>query len=287
MNYLKLFQNHTEYETFVSGDTMVRPNVSHCIEENDVHYNPKPTLIRAKYHFVDASYSIIFCSTYGSNGVYPDIIERIKNIWINDRKLTNEEVQTIISNYGHIGMSGDVTVLFELSDTTEVGRNFFYGVTDLIELELDEGFKRIDDMAFNNCTNLQTIKLPSTINSIGYYAFSQCENLQTIELPSAVNSIGYYAFNYCTNLQTIKLPSAVNSIGYGIFCDCGNLKDIYCFGKVAPEFDDEDYYGEGPFIDVPSGGTLHVPSGSALSYNSWIDCEGYGLLCDWTLVEDL
>ena len=260
MNYLKLFQNHTEYETFVSGDTMVRPNVSHCIEENDVHYNPKPTLIRAKYHFEDASYSTIFCSIYGSNGVPDVIIERIKNIWINDRKLTNEEVQTIISNYGHIGMSGDVTVLFELSDTTEVGRRFFYGVTDLIELELDEGFKRISDGAFENCASLQTIKLPSTINSIDYVAFG-----------------------YCTSLQTIKLPSAVNSIGNAAFDGCENLKDIYCFGKVAPEFEDIDNY---TFVDVPSGGTLHVPYGSASSYNSWIGCD-YGSLCEWTLVEDL
>ena len=40
MDYLKLFQTHSEYETFVSGGTMVKPNVSHCINENEVHYNP-------------------------------------------------------------------------------------------------------------------------------------------------------------------------------------------------------------------------------------------------------
>ena len=41
--YLKLFENHTQYETFIGGggDTpFVRPNVSHCIAENEVHYNP-------------------------------------------------------------------------------------------------------------------------------------------------------------------------------------------------------------------------------------------------------
>ena len=42
MKYLKLFDNHTDYEGFVSGDTMVRPNVSHCVQENDVHYNGVP-----------------------------------------------------------------------------------------------------------------------------------------------------------------------------------------------------------------------------------------------------
>ena len=41
--YLKLFENHSQYETFIGGggDTpYVKPNVSHCIAENEVHYNP-------------------------------------------------------------------------------------------------------------------------------------------------------------------------------------------------------------------------------------------------------
>lgn len=40
MEHLTLFQTHQDYEAFVSGGTMVRPNISHCISENDVHYNP-------------------------------------------------------------------------------------------------------------------------------------------------------------------------------------------------------------------------------------------------------
>lgn len=42
MDYLKLFQTHEEYEAFVSGGTMMKPNVSHCIQENEVHYNGVP-----------------------------------------------------------------------------------------------------------------------------------------------------------------------------------------------------------------------------------------------------
>ena len=41
--YLKLFENHSQYETIIGGggDTpYVKPNVSHCIAENEVHYNP-------------------------------------------------------------------------------------------------------------------------------------------------------------------------------------------------------------------------------------------------------
>lgn len=41
MEYIKLFQAHEEYDAFLSGGTMLRPNVSHCIEEKHVHYKSR------------------------------------------------------------------------------------------------------------------------------------------------------------------------------------------------------------------------------------------------------
>lgn len=38
--YFKLFQNHSGYEDYLEGD-MILPNVSHCVSESHVHYNPK------------------------------------------------------------------------------------------------------------------------------------------------------------------------------------------------------------------------------------------------------
>jgi hypothetical protein len=38
--YLKLFDTHTEYDTFTQTEDFILPNVSHCITENHVHYNP-------------------------------------------------------------------------------------------------------------------------------------------------------------------------------------------------------------------------------------------------------
>lgn len=37
---LKLFNEHSEYEGFIQTDDFTRPNVSYCIEEDEVHYNP-------------------------------------------------------------------------------------------------------------------------------------------------------------------------------------------------------------------------------------------------------
>lgn len=38
MKCIKLFGNHPGYTEYISGDDVAQPNVSYCIEENEVHY---------------------------------------------------------------------------------------------------------------------------------------------------------------------------------------------------------------------------------------------------------
>lgn len=49
--YLKLFNTHTNYQNFVNSGEMMKPNVSHCIQETHVHYNSLPD--NNGYQFVD------------------------------------------------------------------------------------------------------------------------------------------------------------------------------------------------------------------------------------------
>ena len=39
--YLKVFRTHEEYLEFTRTPEFLKPNVSHCIVEKHVHYNPK------------------------------------------------------------------------------------------------------------------------------------------------------------------------------------------------------------------------------------------------------
>lgn len=36
--YITKFENHTEYEE--ANQNLILPNVSYCVQENEVHYNP-------------------------------------------------------------------------------------------------------------------------------------------------------------------------------------------------------------------------------------------------------
>lgn len=40
MKYLRLFDTHADYQDFTETQEFILPNVSYCIEENEVHYNP-------------------------------------------------------------------------------------------------------------------------------------------------------------------------------------------------------------------------------------------------------
>ena len=40
MKYLKKFENHTQYESFTATTDFIKPNVSLCETEGEVHYNP-------------------------------------------------------------------------------------------------------------------------------------------------------------------------------------------------------------------------------------------------------
>ena len=38
--YLKFFETHSAYNTYITGNDKILPNVSYCEDNNDVHYNP-------------------------------------------------------------------------------------------------------------------------------------------------------------------------------------------------------------------------------------------------------
>ena len=38
--FIKKFENHSNYSTFIATTEFIKPNVSYCVTENEVHYNP-------------------------------------------------------------------------------------------------------------------------------------------------------------------------------------------------------------------------------------------------------
>ena len=105
--YLKLFENNTQYETFIGGGgntPFVKPNVSYCTEENEVHYNPRTwadeyltfvALENTTFTFTPANNNVIsYSMDNGDNWSVGNSVELTK-----DNKttieLTNQELNLI------------------------------------------------------------------------------------------------------------------------------------------------------------------------------------------------
>ena len=90
---------------------------------------------------------------------------------------------------------------------------------------IPDGVTRIENHAFDFCTNLTTVRFPSSVTSIGEYAFSWCTSLTRAEIPSGVTSIGENAFANSA-IESMTIPSGVRSIADRAFSSCGQLASV-------------------------------------------------------------
>ena len=57
-----------------------------------------------------------------------------------------------------------------------------------------------------------TIKLPNTLEEIGELAFLDCSELDSLTLPNSVKTIGQNAFHECSGLVSLVVPNSVTTI---------------------------------------------------------------------------
>ena len=107
-----------------------------------------------------------------------------------------------------------------------VGRDYFPNVEDLVDVEIPEGIRRIDDGVFRGARNLVWIKLPSTLEAIGAECFKDCAGLSEIFIPDSVKEIGEAAFEGCTALRFVRLSGGAEVLRNGLFRDCTALADV-------------------------------------------------------------
>ena len=117
-------------------------------------------------------------------------------------------------------------------------------------IEIAEGYTKIESFCFDGYGSLRTVKLPSTLLARGEYAFSSCKRLRGLDLPpslrvikqgafcqcaklamvkipSGILEIGDSTFSFCTSLETIDIPDTVSSIGAEAFSGCEKLRKLY------------------------------------------------------------
>lgn len=104
-------------------------------------------------------------------------------------------------------------------DVQKIDEYAFQGCTEITEIVLPNGLKNIEEGAFSGCSKLTSINIPSSLTSLGSSAFKGCTSLTSINLPTSVNSIGTSAFEN-TGLTSISIPKDITEIQASTFSGC-------------------------------------------------------------------
>ena len=87
-----------------------------------------------------------------------------------------------------------------------IGDSAFEFCSNLKEVTLNEGLKKLEDGVFYECKSLEIIKLPSTVTEIGSDAFHRCSNLREVELNGVPQYLHNEAFSRCDALERFLFP---------------------------------------------------------------------------------
>ena len=232
MKYIKKFETHSDYEDYLESQDYFTPNVSYCVDQNEVHfekYVPAPeTRIIATFNVTDTNNPTNIVGYDDRRGEY--YTSPFSEIEI-DGVLQNEVI-----GYYQFDTEGEHIVKYTLDDD-----------------------RLVPEKTFFNTFNLTTISIPSGVTSIELNAFYHCSGLHSVSLPNTLVELADNAFISCTSLVSVTIPDSVTTMGSS-FQQCRGLTSITCLPITPPTIDTNSFSGS----DCP----IYVPSESVSAYQS-------------------
>ena len=133
-----------------------------------------------------------------------------------------------------------LTIPSQIGSTTitGIGVRAFYKNTTITEVIMPNTLTKIDDLAFNKCTNISQITFSSQLQEIGMNGFLETGITTLNNLPNTLVKIGESAFQNCTKLQRVTIPESVTHLGDKLFAGCNNLSQVNLLSKKITEIPD-------------------------------------------------
>ena len=199
MKYLKNFNLHTEYQEYILDGEL--PNVSYCIDNDEVHYS-SPKYIIVKYNVTD------------NNPV--KLVNRPEIFNIANIDGTNI---TIPNNGEYQFQTSGEHIVKYLTNKDYIDEYLFEGCSNITNVVLPNTITVIEDYTFKNCINLQSIQIKNVIG-IGNSTFEGCSELHSINL-SNVQIIAYSTFKGCSKLSEVDISSLQGELLNSVFKNSG------------------------------------------------------------------
>ena len=102
---------------------------------------------------------------------------------------------------------------------------------------LPSSVTEIDDEAFFECSELKNVELGNGLRRMGKVVFIYCRNLESVRFPESLVKIEGVLFHECDALSEVYIPASVTDIPEGIaFVEtCPNLVIVTPAGSVAEQ----------------------------------------------------
>ena len=142
----------------------------------------------------------------------------------------------------------------------------------IARVSLPDGLTRVGDLAFYECSALESVSLPDSVREVGWFAFAKCENITMLDLGSGLQTIEEAGFRECSRLAAVRLPSSLQRMDFQAFYRCESLTAVtipssvtqmgmttfgYCFDLVRADVEadiavlpDWTFYGCSRLTDV-------------------------------------
>lgn len=277
--YLKLFEKHADYITYINGNKKIFPNVSCCIDNDDVHYNLF-TKIETKFNasadnisrfiYID-DFPDSVCETY-----YDGDMTTFKQDTIDNYEQSNKYVYTgEMLEYNNTEyylweyepydeLYANDAVKYLITDTLDfTGQSLTDNINNdnvpfiarltsdkqVYELGTDtdvpilvyykSGIKLTNEIDEVSEIVIDGVKLPKVVQ---YYQFED-ENEHTVTITfKNTRDIPPYAFFGCKGLQSIEIPNTTKKIWENAFEDSGISGELIIPDSVT-SLDEDSFHG--------------------------------------------
>lgn len=199
MEYIKQFETHNEYETYIASEDYVTPNVSYCEDNEELHFSTNNVDAISETRVV-GYLNITTPGTYPIIGYYEDEEIEYYTDYFTEIEIDGVVLDEITGTY-EFDEVGSHVIKYTLADPTVIGESAFEGI-DLENITIPETVTTIGDNAFKHSNNFKvegnlTLIIPNNVLSIGVESFYnyQCNGTFTIFVGSHVLEIGDNAFS--------------------------------------------------------------------------------------------